>query len=201
MDVPMDAKVELLDGEGGHTTRVLLNPISKKITHLIVREPGLLGTEREVPIELVLQTTPERVQLRLTGEELAGLPPLEETRYITPSEPFGPYPAGTLLWPFFPVGQVAVTYESIPPGELAVRRGQRVEAADGQVGRVDEFLVDPVSERITHLRMREGHLWRKREVTIPVDQIDQVDFDTVYLKLSKHQVEQLPRVPAGSWGG
>jgi sporulation protein YlmC with PRC-barrel domain len=196
MDVPMDAKVELLDGEGGHTTRVLLNPISKKITHLIVREPGLLGIEREVPMELMLEGTPKTVRLRLTRDELAGLPPLEETRYITPPEPLPPYPQEALLaWPYYPVDGVAITEVSIPPGELAVRRGQRVQAADGRVGRVDEFLVDPVSERITHLRMREGHLWGQREVTIPVDQIDRIEEDAVHLKLNKRQVEELPTMP------
>ena len=128
MDIPLDAKVELLDGEGGHTTRVLLNPISKKIIHLIVREPGLLETEREVPIELVLDSTPKQV-----------------------------------------------------------------EAVDGRVGRIDEFLVDPVSEGITHLRMRRGHLWGRRDVTIPVDRID---YDTVCVKLNKRQVEALPTAPA-----
>ena len=52
MDIPIKANVELLDGDGGHTTRVLPNPITRRITHLIVREPGFLGMEREVPIEL-----------------------------------------------------------------------------------------------------------------------------------------------------
>ena len=58
MDIPIEAKVELLDGDGGHTTRVLVNPITRRITHLIVREPGLVAIEREVPIELVLERAP-----------------------------------------------------------------------------------------------------------------------------------------------
>ena len=199
LDIPMNAKVECLDGEGGHTRCVLLNPISKKIIHLIVREPGLLGTEREVPIELVLDSTPKAVWLRLTRRELADLPPFKEIWYVPPQEPFAHYPARTLLaWPYYPVSRVAVTYECIPPDELAVRRGHRVDAVDGRVGRVDEFLVDPMSEGITHLRMRRGHLWGRRDVTIPVDWID---YDTVCVKLNKRQVEQLPTVPVGSWGG
>ncbi len=53
---------------------------------------------------------------------------------------------------------ISVEYERIPPGELAVRRGARVETTDGHAGRVDEFLVNPADGYITHLVLREGHL-------------------------------------------
>jgi hypothetical protein len=38
----------------------------------------------------------------------------------------------------------------------------------------------------------EGHLWGKKEVTIPVSAIDRIEEDTVYLKLDKKAVESLP---------
>jgi hypothetical protein len=37
----------------------------------------------------------------------------------------------------------SVKTQQIPPGELAVHRGTRVEAKDGYVGKVDEFVVNP----------------------------------------------------------
>jgi hypothetical protein len=39
--------------------------------------------------------------------------------------------------------QVPVEHLQIPPGELVVQRGTRVEAKDGYVGKVDEFVVNP----------------------------------------------------------
>ena len=60
-------------------------------------------------------------------------------------------------------------------GELAVRRGSRVRATDGDVGRVDEFLVDRETAHITHLVLREGHLWGQKDVLIPVSEIGQID--------------------------
>ena len=39
----------------------------------------------------------------------------------------------------------------MPPGELAVRRGSHVRATDGDVGRVDEFLVDRLAELVPPL--------------------------------------------------
>ena len=83
----------------------------------------------------------------------------------------------------------------IPPGELAVRRGTRVQATDGDVGHVDEFVVNPENGHITHLVMREGHLWGKKEVMIPLSAMGDTRDDTVFLKIDKHQIEALPTIP------
>jgi hypothetical protein len=100
-------------------------------------------------------------------------------------------------WPFAEPAVVTVPQaeEMIPPGELAMHRGAQVNAADGRVGRVDEFLVSPPDGHITHLVLREGHLWGRKDVTIPVSQTDHIAEDTVYLKLTKREIEQLPSIP------
>lgn len=91
--------------------------------------------------------------------------------------------------------QIRVRHETIPWGEIAVHRGAHVEATDGRVGQVDEFLVDPASEQITQLVLREGHLWGQKDVTIPASAIDRTEQDTIYLKLDKRTIEALPAVP------
>jgi hypothetical protein len=45
--------------------------------------------------------------------------------------------------------QVLVEHRQIPQGELSVRRGTRVEATDGYVGHVDEFVINPENGHIT----------------------------------------------------
>lgn len=60
MDIPINAKVFCANDECGRTTCVIINPIKKEITHLVVRERGLVGFEHLVPIEQVLATSPER---------------------------------------------------------------------------------------------------------------------------------------------
>jgi sporulation protein YlmC with PRC-barrel domain len=87
--------------------------------------------------------------------------------------------------------QVPVTHLQIPPGELAVRRGTRVEATDGYVGKVDEFMVNSENGHITHLVMREGHLLGKKEVMVPLSAIADTRDDTVFLNIDKHQIESL----------
>jgi uncharacterized protein YifN (PemK superfamily) len=70
-----------------------------------------------------------------------------------------------------------------------------VEATDGYVGRVDEFLVNPESGHITHMVMREGHLWGRKDVIIPLSAMGKTREDTVLVNLNKHQIEALPTFP------
>lgn len=79
--------------------------------------------------------------------------------------------------------------------ELAIRRGARVVAQDGQVGQVDEFVVDRPSEHITHLVMREGHLWEQRDIIIPASYIERIEDNAVYLSINRASVITLPTVP------
>ena len=66
--------------------------------------------------------------------------------------------------------------EQLPEGELSIHPGADVEATDGRVGQVQDFVIDPATDRVTHLVLREGHLWGK-DVTIPLDQIERIEAD------------------------
>ena len=102
-----------------------------------------------------------------------------------------------MMWPYYApeVAFIKLEEEHIPANELAIRRGAGVEATDGHIGRVDEFLIKPEDDHITHLVLREGHLWGQKDVTIPVGQIDHYQDNTVYLKMDKHAIEALPAIP------
>jgi len=88
----------------------------------------------------------------------------------------------------------------IPPGDLAIRRGARVQATDGRVGQIDQFLVDPDSGYITHLCLRET--WRRedRVVCIPVSEIAEIKEKIVHLKVDKKTVRSMMCIPAKRWG-
>jgi len=195
MDMPLNVEVYCADGVCGRSKELIMDRETEKVTHLVVKEKDFPNAEILVPVDLISKTTPHEIQLRCAKDELAELQPFLKTEIIEDKIPqyvSAPY---LLLVEAPETGWIAVEREAIPPGELAVRQGARVEATDGRVGRLDEFLVDPVSERVSHLVMREGHLWGKRDVTIPVSQIDRLGEDAVYLKLNKKQVEALPSTP------
>jgi sporulation protein YlmC with PRC-barrel domain len=204
MDIPINVDVQCADGLCGRLTHVVIHPLTQQVTHLVVREAETPHTERMIPVALVAETTPNLVRMGCTRDELAKMEPFIETEYIwtkgsgVEQLPVGYVPGEYVLWPYVVPEQteyVPVEHKRIPPGELAVRRGAHVEATDGRVGQVDEFLVDPANGHITHLVLREGHLWGQKDVTIPVSQIQRIEENVVYLNLDKHSIEALPAIP------
>lgn len=73
-----------------------------------------------------------------------------------------------------------------------VTKGTPIFCTDGPVGEVHGVLVDPETESPTHIILREGILVIK-EVSIPVDYVQEVESDRVLLKVDKEKVERLPR--------
>jgi hypothetical protein len=195
MDIPIDVAVFCTDGLCGRSTYVVLRPETEEVTYLVVKEQRSPHQEILIPVTEVTATTPDSINLSYTRDELAKLQPFIETEYVQVDIPR--YAGGYYLEPYvYPEPELLpVKHESIPAGELAVHRGARVEATDGHVGRVDEFLVDPADEHITHLVLREGHLWGQKDVTIPASEIDHNEEDRVYLTLDKRSIEELPSVP------
>jgi sporulation protein YlmC with PRC-barrel domain len=193
MDIPLNARVMCSDGAAGHTADILVNPDTREVTHVVVRTAGIFGYDVVLPIDAVTKTTPEEVRVRLLRRELAALPPFEENDAVELTPEFVGFMGDALL--LDPYAEVlAPTHKNIPPGEVAVRRGDRVAATDGKIGHVDGFLTDPRTNRITHLMLREGHLWGARDITIPVEEIARIDDAAVLLKLDKAQVGALPSV-------
>jgi sporulation protein YlmC with PRC-barrel domain len=82
-------------------------------------------------------------------------------------------------------------YGSLPPGEVGVRRGKRVYATDGEIGRVEGLVIDPRNHQVSHVLLQEGHLFGHREVSIPIGAVTGV-VDGVQLNITKQQVENLP---------
>jgi hypothetical protein len=55
-------------------------------------------------------------------------------------------------------GQARMVIEDVEPvGESDVGPGEPVHAVDGEIGRVQGFLVDPANRRATQLLLQEGH--------------------------------------------
>ena len=197
MDVPIGAKVYCTDGACGFVTHAILNPDTKEVTHMVVQEEDPQYRKIVIPIDWIVESTPKRIRIRSRLDELSRLEDFEETRFIQVDIP--EYIGGALsLAPqeLTKTREVPSTEENLPPGELALHRGAAVHATDGQVGQVDELLVGPRDNKITHLVLRKGHLWGKREITIPISEIDHIEEDTVYLKLDKQAIESLPSRPA-----
>jgi sporulation protein YlmC with PRC-barrel domain len=198
MDIPINAKASCENNVVGKSTCVIINPINHKLTHLVVRMDAFPHIERLVDVNLIEESTPEYIQLKCKQEDLKQMPLFVEYKFLTGDETEQEYTVASYrLWPYvLPMNEpIPVEYEHIPAGEIAFHRGSQVKAADGAVGQIDEFLVDPKSEEITHLVLRQGHIWGKKEISIPISDIDHIGEDIIYLKLDKQAIETLPEIP------
>jgi sporulation protein YlmC with PRC-barrel domain len=92
-----------------------------------------------------------------------------------------------------------VTYDSVPAGEVQVRRGDRVQATDGHIGHVQGLVVDRPSGQVTHVLLQEGHLWGRRQVAIPISAVAGTG-DGIELTITKQEVQDLPPVDASHPG-
>jgi len=203
MEIPLNAQVECTDGICGRSVYVLINPVIDQVTHLVVREDSSPNTEYIVPVDIVTETITDTIRLHCSKAELEKMDPFIKTTFVEEKLPDysaygGGYGSGMVYWPYASYEetvQMPVEHQEIPAGELAVQRGTRVEATDGYVGKVDEFVVNPKNGHITHLVMREGHLWGQKDIIIPLSSMRDIRKDTVFLKLDKARVESLPTFP------
>ncbi len=195
MEIPIRAKVICKDGPCGQVVNIILKPVKEVVTHVVVMNDSYPATKYLVPIGHIAQSEPETITLSCPRQELMKMPIFDELQFVPVK--WGKY-AGKhyMVLPYFaPDGPyIRIEKEHIPASELVIRRGADVEATDGHIGRVDEFLINPENERITHLVLREGHLWGKKDISIPVSKIDHYQDNIVFLTLTRKEVEELPLI-------
>jgi sporulation protein YlmC with PRC-barrel domain len=207
VEFTIGAQVSCQDGRCGGLQRVVFDPIRHAITYLVVEPKHRKNLGHLVPIDLVETTSAEEVRLRCTLAQFEGLDDAEESEFLPgPSGEPGYEQDQVLSMPFFALGGTGlgvvgmgdqdagpevVTYDKVPAGDVELRRGQRVHASDGPIGRVRGLVVDPSDHQLTHVLLEEGHLWGKKEVSVPISSVASVD-DSVRLRLSKSEVGDLP---------
>jgi sporulation protein YlmC with PRC-barrel domain len=203
------AQARCTDGVCGKVSRVVVDPVAKTLTHLVVEPTGREGLGRLVPLDLV-DAAPDEVRLRCTIAEFENLESAEDTQFIPGSGGYAAYgPEQVSAWPYYGLGGAGepsdigtdlpftyptVTYDAVPLGEVAVRRDDPVHATDGSIGRVQGLVIDPGSHHVTHVLLQEGHLWGRKEVAIPVKAVAGVSDEGIRLSIAKREVEDLPAV-------
>jgi hypothetical protein len=72
--------------------------------------------------------------------------------------------------------------------------GYHLQATDGIIGHVCDFMMDDQSWAISQLVIKTGHRFSGKEVLIPTSKVAWVSFDksTVFVNLTKDAVEQSP---------
>jgi sporulation protein YlmC with PRC-barrel domain len=194
MDLPIQAQVECLDGRCGQSTCVLINPATQFVTHIVVEDKDDPAAQYLVPLDAIKLSTPHLIQLRCTIDELKKMPRFVRIDYERRSTPYPLYLYGSYLMGssiMLEDNLVPIPHLLVPEGELAVHQGAQVQAHDGHLGQLDEFLLDPTTEQIDYVVFHERHLWHQKALIVPASQIEQIKDDTIYLKINKQTIEQM----------
>jgi hypothetical protein len=193
------------DGYRGEVRAVVIDPAARTVTHVVVEPDGRVGLARLVPLDLV-DAASGPIRLRCTETEFKSLNAAEETLaefavgQTVPVQLLAPGWRGT--------GEPAEdgseilripekeTIDVVPEGEVEEHGGDHVHATDGDTGQVRAFWIDPAGGQLTHVLVREGHAWGRRDVAIPFDKVTGFD-GGISLSITKKQVSELPSVDIG----
>ncbi len=187
----MGATASCSDGVCGEVSRMIVDPATRSVTHLVIDPKHMGEPGRLVPLDLVDSTTGQ-IRLRCTRAEFGQLDPAEERNLVENTG--SSTGVGGLRTPMGISHNVRTVVEDVVPlGETEVGRGEYVHALDGEIGQVAGFLVDPDDHRATHVLLKEGHFWGRKEVAIPVSAVTGVE-DGIRLNMTKQQIEDLPAV-------
>ncbi|MBN2107562.1 MAG: HEAT repeat domain-containing protein [Deltaproteobacteria bacterium] len=196
MEIDLNAAVECKERLCGTVTHIIINPVTQTVAYLAVTENKEPHHEVLASTGMIASITPGRIQLQCAEDELSGLPRFMEQEFVKMDMPDGRM-TGYLMLPYvLPENLlIPILHKRMPADELAVRRGGRVQATDGEAGRVDEFLIDPANGLVSHLVMRQGDGIGQKEISIPLDAIERMDEQSVSLNLAASGLKRLPHIP------
>ena len=81
MQPQLKSKVRCADREVGEVSKVIMDPLSHEVSHLVVSMNG--AGERQVPMGAVQAVAEDLVQLRSSSSEILGLPLFKRDDYVT----------------------------------------------------------------------------------------------------------------------
>ncbi|CAG0937530.1 hypothetical protein TFLX_06466 [Thermoflexales bacterium] len=199
------ANVVTSDGKGaGHVDRVVLDPKTKEITHLVIRRGLLQKEDRVVPINVVTSKYGGELTLELPSTEFEGLPVFEEEQLIPVNENQSGDPSSTALSPAYPGGAAGFantgpqyrreTHLNIPDQTVALKEGARVVDHDNvEVGQVAQVLTGTPPVEVSHFLIAKGLLVKEHRL-IPAEWVESLRDDEVQLTVTADAVEKLPIV-------
>ena len=214
MQITEGTNVYTEDGkEVGTVDRVVLDPHTLKVTHLVVREGVIFSEDKVVPIDFIDFATEDQVMLRNDAPDPSELLPFEESHYTpitqqeesrmqeplpqTPAMYWYP-PVGAATWgrpylPYLDPPFVVETIQNIPEGTIPLKEGADVSTADGEdVGEIERVFTDPESDRVTHFLISEGLFFKEKKL-VPATWIDRVEENKVSLVVSSNLLDRLPK--------
>lgn len=98
------SEVSCSDGMCGKLTRVVVDPVARSLTHLVVEPKHGRGQDRLVPVDLV-DSAGEEIRVRCSTAEFGELENAEETQFLPGASGKWDYRHDQMLsWPYYGLG-------------------------------------------------------------------------------------------------
>jgi sporulation protein YlmC with PRC-barrel domain len=176
--------------EAGSLSRVVINPDSKEITHIVIQKGLLFKEDKVIAVNKVAAASPEKIILNCTADEIKEMAPLNISEYVPQN-----YDSlsGDVFWN--PVqGPTVITQikRTISEELIALKEGARVISSEGaHVGHVEQVLTDPETGRVNQLIISHGLLTKTRK-SLPIEWVKMLDDNEILLNVGAHHLDELP---------
>jgi uncharacterized protein YrrD len=207
MNLALGTTVRCSDGAVRELADIVVDGPGRRVTHLVVQPKRQHEEARLVSLELVGEDASGGVSLYCTAETLDGLERVREYAYLQA----GQQPEENPQWD---VGvedvlvvpgvepldmaepeldpNVNLMYDRVPKGEVELRVTSSVYSKDEhRVGSVNGVVVGEDGV-ITVLTLQRGHLWWRREISVPADAIASLENDIATLAVEKSELKRFP---------
>ncbi|MBN1471518.1 MAG: PRC-barrel domain-containing protein [Syntrophaceae bacterium] len=210
-----DYRLDSLDGEIGRVIGFYFDDLHWTIRYLVA-DPEKWLSDRQVLISpyalFAVNKEQQNIAINLTKKQIEDSPSLNKDQSVSrqfEEAYYGYYEwpmywTGPLMWGFYPsLERDPKKWQKLPKGEKvwdAHLRSMRevnsyyVQAADGEIGHVEDFIIDDETWAIRYLIVDTKNWWKGKTVLISPRWIERVSWDEakVFINLSREAVKQSP---------
>lgn len=211
-------RLDAVDGQIGHVKEFYFDDKAWVVRYLVVDTGSWLPGRRVLISPYALGSIyhcGKLLEVKLTREKVRNSPGIEtdlpiarrheEDYYRYYDWPV--YWGGPGIWGLGPMPVIPFQYDRpSPPQEPQTEpqdshlrstqevTGYTIQAVDGEIGHVEDFLVDDSSWAISFLVVTTGHWWSGRDVTIPPESILRISREEtkVFVNLTRDNVQEEP---------
>lgn len=211
MRLHLETPIQLADETECELLDVVIDPAHKVVTHLVVSLAHRQRLSRLVPIDDAQVDSSGVLGITASRDDFERYPYVESSTFVGIDEPIAvedgweigiervltlPSFSSELPGMGMPFDSfVEVAYDVIPEHTVELRRESVVYLDGGdRCGHVEGFVIAS-GGNVTHVVLRRGHLWGKRDISIPIGSIKRIGLDEVHLRLTQDEVDRLPHVP------
>ena len=214
-------KLSGLDGEIGKIKEFYFDDHYWTIRYLVA-DTGNWLTERQVLISPhalgIVNKDAQNIAVNLTKKQIEGSPSISSDKPV--SRQFEEAYYGYYSWPMYWVGPEMWGYypniphddgkpPQTPEGEkkwdpqlrsTSAVTGHAIQANDGEIGHVDDFIIDEETWAIRYLVIDTGNWWPGKRILISPRWIKRISWSeaNVYVDLSRATIKQSPEYKEGA---